>query len=67
MLRRFRSVEQMTEPYTHRPRDPDNLRLALQLSELCARLRPARFPAGLHKHRSVEEAARQRARWEAEA
>lgn len=65
MLRRFRSVDQVTEPTARRPGDPDNLRLALELSELCARLRPTRFPAGLHRYRSVEEAGRVRARWEA--
>jgi len=65
-VRKFRSVEAMAPPPWREPLDPANLRLACDLSELASRLRPRRFPRGLHKYRSVEEASRRRARWEAE-
>jgi hypothetical protein len=65
-LRKYRSVEEMEPPPWREPLDPANLRVAFGLSELATRLRPRRFPPGLHKYRSVEEAARRRARWEAE-
>jgi hypothetical protein len=66
-LKKFRSVEEM-EPAPWRDRlDPHNLRLACDLSALATRLRPRRFPPGLHKYRSVEEAGRHRAQWEAES
>ena len=63
-LRKYRSVEEMPAPAWREPLDPRNLRLAGELSTLAARLRPRRFPPGLHKYRSVEEAGRQRERWE---
>jgi hypothetical protein len=53
-LRKYRSVEEMPAPAWREPLDPWNLRLAGDLSALAARLRPRRFPPGLHKYRSVE-------------
>ena len=64
-VRRFRSVEDMESPLRGRPLDPHNLRLACDLSAMATRLRPRRFPRGLHRYRSVEEAALRRAVWEA--
>jgi len=63
-LRKFRSVQEMPSAAWHEPLDPRNLRLACDLSALATRLRPRRFRSGLHKYRSVEEAARSRERWE---
>ena len=63
-LRKYRSVEEMPTPPWREPLDPRNLRLACDLSALATRLRPRRFPPGLHKYGSVEEAARRRERWE---
>jgi hypothetical protein len=65
-LRKRRSVEEMAPPPWRQPLDPQNLRLACDLSALATRLRPRRFPAGLHKYRSIDEADRRRAAWEAE-
>jgi hypothetical protein len=65
-LRKYRSVEEMEPPPWREPLDPGNLRLACDLSALATRLRPRRFPRGLHRYRSVEEAGRRRAEWEAE-
>jgi hypothetical protein len=63
-LRKFRSVAEMPSAAWREPLDPRNLKLACELSALATRLRPRRFSPGLHKYRSVEEAARCRERWE---
>ena len=65
-LRKYRSVEEMESPSWREPLDPRNLRLACDLSALATRLRLRRFPRGLHKYRSVDEAWRRREQWEAE-
>jgi hypothetical protein len=64
-VRKFRSVEEMETPPWREPLDPGNLRLACDLSQVATRLRPRRFPPGLHKYRSVEEASLRRQAWEA--
>jgi hypothetical protein len=46
------------------PRDPNTLRIACELSELAYGLRPWRFPLGVRKFRSIEEASEWRAEWE---
>ena len=63
-LRKFRSAYEMPSAAWREPLDPRNLRLACDLSALATRLRPRRFSPGLHKYRSVEEAARSREQWE---
>ena len=63
-VRKYRSIEEMPKPPLGRPFDPGNLARALSVSELCYGLRPWRFPRGVHKHRSVEEADRLREEWE---
>jgi hypothetical protein len=61
-VRKFRSVAEM--PQSPLPRlDPQNLKLACDLSTVATRLRPLRFPAGVYKHRSLEEAQRRRRSW----
>ena len=47
-----------------RPLDPNNLRIACELSELTYGLRPWSFTPGVGKYSSVEEATRHRAAWE---
>lgn len=63
-LRKYRSVEEMPAPTWNAALDPENLRRAGDVSALAARLHPRRFPAGLHKYRSIEEASEARKRWE---
>jgi hypothetical protein len=63
-LKKYRSVEEMPSPRWSEPLDPDNLRRAGDVSALAARLHPRRFPAGLHKYRSIEEASEARQGWE---
>lgn len=65
-LRKFHSAEEIPAPPPLRPLDPDNLRIALELCRLVYRLRPWRFPSGVHKHRSLTEANLRRAEWDKE-
>ena len=61
-VRKFRSVAEM--PQSPLPRlDPQNLKLACDLSTVATCLRPLRFPAGVYKHRSLEDAQRLRRSW----
>jgi hypothetical protein len=64
---RFHSVADMPPPPPRAPGDPDNLRAALELSNLCRGLRPWHFPPGVHRHRSIDELAAARAAWDAAA
>lgn len=63
-LRKYRSVEGMPSALWSEPLDPGNLRRAGDVSALAARLHPRRFPAGLHKYRSIAEASEAREGWE---
>jgi hypothetical protein len=63
-VRKYRSVADMPDATWRPVLDPQNLRLACQLSALAARLFPVRFPAGVHRYRSVGEAFEARRRWE---
>lgn len=63
-LKKFRSVEEMPSPSWCEPLDPGNLRRAGDVSALAARFHPRRFPAGLHKYRSIEAASAARQAWE---
>jgi hypothetical protein len=65
-VRKFRSVEEMPGPLALPPLDPNNLRSALSLMEVAYRLCPWRFPAGVHKFRSIEEANARRHEWESQ-
>jgi hypothetical protein len=66
-VRKFRSVEEMPSAAFRRPLDPSNIALACRLSDLATRLRPRRFPAGVHRYRSIEAAAVARETWERQA
>jgi hypothetical protein len=61
---KFRSIEEMPPPPALPPLDPNNLRSALSLMEVAYRLCPWRFPSGVHKFRSIEEANARRDEWE---
>lgn len=62
-VRKFRSVAEMPPPSPLPPLDPRNLKLACDLSTTASRLWPLRFPPGLYKHRSLDEALRLRRSW----
>lgn len=63
-IRKYRSVEEMPSLAWCDALDPANLRRAGDVSALAARLHPRRFPAGLHRYRSIEEASQAREAWE---
>ena len=65
-IQKFRSVEEMPPVAPRRPLDPENLRIAFELSELAFALRPWKFEPGVYKFRSVEEAWEHRQAWERE-
>ena len=58
-VRKYRSVAEMPGSRPLRPLDPENLRLACELSELARALHPWAFPPGVRKFSSVEEANEQ--------
>jgi hypothetical protein len=62
-IRKFRSVEEMPGVAPRKPLDPENIRIACELSELAYALNPWRFEPGVRKFRSVEEATRARQEW----
>ena len=64
-VRKFRSVGEMSGPPPLRPLDPENLRIACELSSL-ELLAPLRRVPGVRKFRSVEEMSRERERRETE-
>lgn len=63
-LRKYRSVEDMPPVARLEPRNPGNLRIACELSELAYRLRPWRFVPGVRKFPSIAVASEHRDEWE---
>lgn len=64
-VRRLASLEQAEELCWLEPDDP---RLAARIAavwRLARKLAPKRYPPGVYRHRSIEEAARQAESWEA--
>ncbi len=61
---KYRSVADMPGVRPLRRLDPENLKIACELSELAFGLHPWRFEPGVRKFRSVEEAYEHRREWE---
>ena len=59
-VHKFRSVADMPGLKKRTPLDPDNLRLACELTQLAYWLHPMKHVPGVRKYRSLEEA------WEAQ-
>ena len=66
-VHKYRSVADMPTATWRPALDPDNLRLAFQVSAVAACLARTRVTAGVYRYRSVEEAAAARERWERRA
>lgn len=62
-VRKFRSVEEMPGVQPRRPLDPENLKMACELSELAYAMHPWLFEPGVRKFRSVEDADLARREW----
>jgi len=65
-VRKYRSAAEVPAPPPLTPLDPENLRMACELSSL-ELLRPIHRTPGVVKFRSVDEMSRAQERWEAEA
>lgn len=62
-VRKFRSVEEMPGNVRYEPGSPELFRAIRALWEFSARVFPRHFPPGVYKHRSIEDAQRQREIW----
>jgi len=63
-VQRFRSFEEAREALWGDPGDPEYLRQISWLWAFADRLYPRRFPRGVYRYTSIEEANRQREAWE---
>ncbi len=63
-IRKYRSVTEMPGAQPRRPLDPENLRIACELTELSFGLHPWKHEPGVRKFRSLDEANRHRRAWE---
>jgi len=63
-LRKFRSLEEMEDSLWREPGDPALWAAIRRVWDFAARTCPRRFPPGVHKHRSIDEAQALRDRWE---
>ncbi|MCA1583413.1 MAG: hypothetical protein LC791_01110 [Acidobacteria bacterium] len=54
-VRKFRSVEAMSQPHWRRPGDPALYAAMAGLWEMGTRIQKRRFPPGVHRHRSVQD------------
>ena len=66
-VRKFRDVSEMGDTRWHEPGDPKLFQAMAQVWGLAARMSQMRFPPGVYRHRSLEEAQRCRESWEAAA
>ncbi len=63
-VRKFRSIEEASAPEWRQPGDPALRRVMAALWARGRQLHGARFPAGVHRYRSIEELDAQVARWQ---
>jgi len=63
-LRKFRSVEETPGADCRTPLDPDNLRIAFDLSATTVRPAGRRFPPGVYRFHSITDAWERRQAWE---
>ena len=63
-VRKYRSVADMPGARPLPRLDPENLRIACELTELAFQLHPWKFEPGVRKFRSQSEADQHRQEWE---
>jgi hypothetical protein len=63
-VRKYRSVEEMPSAAFRERLDPENLRIAFELSATALRLAPRTCVPGVYRFRSVDEAWQRRRAWE---
>jgi hypothetical protein len=62
-VRKFRSVDAMEEPMWRQPGDPQLYRAIAHVWAFGRRIVPRRFPAGVHRHRSITDMDRLVEQW----
>lgn len=62
-VQRFKSAEEMNRPLWREPGDPALYRAIESLWSAGHRLRPRRYPPGVHRYRSIEEMNAATERW----
>jgi hypothetical protein len=63
-VQKFRSLEEARAALWGDPRDPTYLRRLSWLWRFAQQLAPRRYPRGIHRYRSIDEANRSREAWE---
>lgn len=63
-VRKFRDVSEMEDNTWHEPGSPEHFRAMRNTWDFAQRTLGYRFPPGVYKHRSIEDAQRQREIWE---
>ncbi len=63
-VRKFRSVAEMEGNTWRQPGDPSLYRAIRSTWDFARRTLEPHFPPGVYKHRSIEDAARERQRWQ---
>ncbi|MDP9121569.1 MAG: hypothetical protein M3O15_09420 [Acidobacteriota bacterium] len=63
-IKKFRSLQEMEDSLRREPGDPRLWRAIAGVWRFAARTCPRHFPPGVHRHRTVEDALRQRDIWE---
>ncbi len=64
-VRKFRDVSEMNETRWFEPKDPALFRAIKHTWTLAERICPQRFPPGVYRHRTIEEAQALREKWAA--
>lgn len=62
-IKKFRDVSEMTDTWLE-PGSPELARAIANVWDVARRLCPLRFPPGVYKHRSIEDAEALRLQWE---
>jgi hypothetical protein len=65
-VRKFRSLQEMEDSLSREPGALDLLRAIASVWSFAARTCPRRFPPGVYRHRTIEDAECRRELWEEE-
>jgi len=65
-FRKVRNLQEMEDSLWREPGDPDLWRAIDAVWKFAERTCPQRFPPGVYRHRTIEDAQRQRDLWEEE-
>jgi len=60
---KYRSIDDTPDPPWRAPGDPELYRAIAALWRTARQLHPWHFPAGVYRHRSIEDMDRQREEW----